>query len=32
MASELYKSALDEAGIADFEVVATVKGSELEYI
>ena len=32
MASELYKSALDEAGITDFEVVATVKGSELEYI
>lgn len=32
MASELYKSALDEAGITDFEVVATVKGSELEHI
>ncbi len=32
MAEELYKSAFEAAGIEDFEVVAEIKGSELEYI
>ena len=32
MATELYRSAMEEAGITDFEVVATIKGSELEYM
>lgn len=32
MATELYKTALEDVGITDYEVVATVKGSELEYI
>lgn len=32
MATDLYKSAMEVAGITDYEVVATVKGSELEYI
>ncbi len=32
MATDLYKSALSVANITDYEVVATVKGSELEYI
>lgn len=32
MATELYKSAFEAAEITDYEVVATVKGSELEYI
>lgn len=32
MATDLYKSALEVAEITDYEVVATVKGSELEYI
>lgn len=30
MAEELYKSAMEAAEIADYEVVATIKGSELE--
>ena len=32
MATDLYKSAMEEAGITDYEVVATIKGSELEYM
>ncbi len=32
MAEELYKSAFEAAGIEDYEVVANIKGSELEYI
>ncbi len=32
MATELYKSAMEAAEITDYEVVATIKGSELEYI
>lgn len=32
MATDLYKSAMDVAEITDYEVVATVKGSELEHI
>ena len=32
MAEELYKSAFEAAGITDYEVVAQIKGSELEYI
>lgn len=32
MATELYKSAFEAAEITDYEVVATVKGSDLEYI
>jgi isoleucyl-tRNA synthetase len=32
MATDLYESALAVAEITDYEVVATVKGSELEYI
>lgn len=32
MAEELYKSAFEAAGVEDYEVVAEIKGSELEYI
>ena len=32
MATELYKSAFEAAGIDDYEVVATLNGAELEYI
>ncbi len=32
MAQELYKSAMEAAEITDYEVVATLKGSELEYM
>ncbi len=32
MAEELYKSAFEAAGIEEYEVVANIKGSELEYI
>lgn len=32
MATDLFKSALEVAEITDYEIVATVKGSELEYI
>ena len=32
MAEELYKNAMEDAQIADYEVVGTIKGSELEYI
>ncbi len=32
MATDLYKSALEIAEITDYEVVATIKGSELEYM
>ena len=32
MAEELYKSAFEAAGIDEYEVVAEIKGSELEYI
>ncbi|MBQ8058171.1 MAG: isoleucine--tRNA ligase [Ruminococcus sp.] len=32
MATELYKGAFEAAGIAEYEVVATCKGSDLEYI
>ena len=32
MATDLYKSAMEEAGITDYSVVATIKGSELEYM
>lgn len=32
MAEELYKSAMDAAEKTDYEVVATIKGSELEYM
>ncbi len=32
MATDLFKSALDVAEITDYEVVATIKGSELEYM
>ncbi len=32
MAAELYRSAMEEAGITDYQVVATIKGSELEYM
>ncbi|GHU81529.1 isoleucine--tRNA ligase [Clostridia bacterium] len=32
MATELYKQAFSDADITDYEVVATIKGSELEYI
>ncbi len=32
MAEELYKSAFEAAGIEDYEVVANIQGSELEYI
>ncbi len=32
MATDLYKNAMEVAEITDYEVVATVKGAELEYI
>ena len=32
MATELYKSAMEEAGKTDYEVVGTIQGSELEYM
>ncbi len=32
MATELYKNAFEAADISEYEVVATIKGSELEYI
>ena len=32
MAEDLYQSAMEIAEIADYEVVATIKGSELEYM
>lgn len=32
MAEELYKNAMEEAGLADYEVIGTLKGSELEYM
>lgn len=32
MAEELYKGAMEDAGKTDYEVVATIKGSELEYM
>lgn len=32
MAEELYKSAMEAAELTDYEVVATLKGSELEYM
>ncbi len=32
MATDLYKGALETAEITDYEVVATIKGSELEYM
>lgn len=32
MATELYESALSAAKITDYEIVATIKGSELEYM
>ena len=32
MAEELYKSAFEAAGIEDYEVIAEIQGSELEYI
>lgn len=32
MATDLYESAMAEAGLTDYEVVATIKGSELEYM
>lgn len=32
MAEELYKSAMEAAEITDYEVVGTIKGSELEYM
>lgn len=32
MASELYKNAMADADITEYEVVATIKGSELEYM
>ncbi|MEE0872459.1 MAG: isoleucine--tRNA ligase, partial [Ruminococcus sp.] len=32
MATELYKAAMEEAEISDYEVVAEIKGSELEYM
>ena len=32
MATELYRSAMEEAGITDYPVVAAIKGSELEYM
>lgn len=32
MATELYKNAMDAAKIDNYEVVATIKGSDLEYI
>ncbi len=32
MATELYKNAMEAAGISEYEVVATLNGSELEYI
>ncbi|MGN0452736.1 MAG: isoleucine--tRNA ligase [Ruminococcus sp.] len=32
MAEELYKSAFEAAGIEDYEVVAEIKGAELEYM
>ncbi|MBQ4105520.1 MAG: isoleucine--tRNA ligase [Clostridia bacterium] len=32
MAEDLYKSAFEAAGIEDYEVVAEIQGSELEYI
>ncbi|MDD5924147.1 MAG: isoleucine--tRNA ligase [Clostridia bacterium] len=32
MAEELYKSAMEDAEVTDYEVVGKVKGSELEYI
>lgn len=32
MAEELYKSAMEDAEKTDYEVVATIKGSELEYM
>ncbi len=32
MAEELYKSAMEAAELTDYEVVATIKGSELEYM
>ena len=32
MATDLYESAMNEAEITDYEVVATIKGAELEYM
>ena len=32
MATELYRSAMEEAGKTDYEVVGTIQGSELEYM
>ncbi len=32
MATELYKNAMEAAGITEYEVVATLKGTDLEYI
>lgn len=32
MAEELYKSAMESAEISDYEVIATIKGSELEFM
>lgn len=32
MAEELYKQAMEAADLTDYEVVATIKGSELEYM
>ena len=32
MAEELYKDAMEAAEITDYEVVGTIKGSELEYM
>ena len=32
MAEELYKKAFEDAGISEYEVVGTIKGSELEYM
>ena len=32
MATELYKSAMEEAGKTDYEVVGAIQGSELEYM
>ncbi len=32
MATELYQSAMAEANLTDYEVVATIQGSELEYM
>lgn len=32
MAEDLYKNAMEEAGLTDYEVIGTIKGSELEYM